>query len=81
MYYSKHEQECFISMLWSTRSQGFSDADKARIASILNGFKNDQSYELIGEEILKVNDVESEKIKVKVYANQEKCLSQYKDTD
>ena len=46
------------------------DADKARTASFINGFKNDQSYELIDEEI-----------KVKVHANQEKSLSLYKDTD
>ena len=57
------------------------NADKARTASFINGFKNDQSHELIDEEILKIHEVESEKIKVKVYVNQEKSLSLYKDTD
>ena len=33
------------------------DADKARTASFKNGFKNDQSYELIDEEILKIHQV------------------------
>ena len=47
----------------------------------INGFKNDQSYELIDEEILKIHQVDSEKIKVEVYANQEKSFSLYKDTD
>ena len=32
-------------------------ADKARTASFINGFKNDQSYELIDEEILKIHQV------------------------
>jgi hypothetical protein len=47
-YYLKHEQEataaCFISK-------------KARTASVLNGLKNDPSYEFIGEVILKINVV------------------------
>ena len=33
------------------------DADKARTASFINGFKNGQSYELIDEEILKIHQV------------------------
>ena len=33
------------------------DADKARTASFINDFKNDQSYELIDEEILKIHQV------------------------
>jgi hypothetical protein len=30
-------------------------SDKARTASVLNGLKNDPSYEFIGEIILKIN--------------------------
>ena len=30
---------------------------KGRTASFINGFKNDQSYELIDEEILKIHQV------------------------
>ena len=42
----------------TTRSGVFYiDADKARTASFINGFKNDQSYELIDEEILKIHQV------------------------
>ena len=37
------------------------DADKERIASVLNDFKNVQSYELIGEEILKIDEVYTRK--------------------
>ena len=33
------------------------DADKARTASVLNDFRNDQWYELISEEILKIDEV------------------------
>ena len=40
----KHEAECSIS-------------DKARTASVLNGLKNDPSYEFISEVILKINVV------------------------
>ena len=49
-----------------------------RTASFITGFKNDLSHELIDEEILKIHQVKSEKIKVKVYANQEKSLSLYR---
>ena len=42
---TRREADCFIY------------ADKARTASFINGFKNDQSYELIDEEILKVRQV------------------------
>ena len=63
------------------KTQREADADKARTASFIYGFKNDQSYELIDEEILKIHQVKSEKIKVEVYTNQEKSLSLHKDTD
>ena len=33
------------------------DADKARIASFINGFKNNQCYEVIDTEILKIHEV------------------------
>ena len=46
--------------------------DKTRTAR--NGFKNDQSYELIDDEILKMHKPYSEKIKVKVYENQKKIF-------
>ena len=39
------------------RKPRFLDADKARTASFMNEFKNDQSYKLIDEEILKIHKV------------------------
>ena len=33
------------------------DADEERTASFINDFKNDQHYELIDEEILKIHEV------------------------
>ena len=33
------------------------DSDKAQTASFINGFKNNQSYELMDEEILKIQQV------------------------
>ena len=35
----------------------FLDADEAQTASVLHDFKNGQAYELIGEEILKIDEV------------------------
>ena len=44
-------------------------------ANVVNGLKNDSSYEFIGEVILKINVVKAEKIKVKVYVNQHESVS------
>ena len=52
--------------------------DKTRLTSVLNGFKNSQLDLRIGEVILKIGSVSTEKFKVKVYANQEKSLSHIK---
>jgi hypothetical protein len=43
--------------------------------NVVNNLKNDSSYKFIGEVILKINVVEAEKIKVKVYANQHESVS------
>ena len=40
MYYLKHEHECFIRYEAEVRFI----SDKARIASVLNSFKNDPFY-------------------------------------
>jgi hypothetical protein len=40
-----------------------------------NNLKNDSSYKFIGEVILKINVVYAEKIKVKVYVNQQESVS------
>ena len=45
--------------------------DKTRFTSVLNDLR-------IGEVILKIGSVWTEKLKVKVYANEEKCLSNIK---
>jgi hypothetical protein len=54
-YYLKHEQ-CFIRYKNGATAECFI-SDKARIASVLNGLKNDPSYEFIREVILKINVV------------------------
>jgi hypothetical protein len=50
MYYLKHEQEC------KATAESFI-SDKARTTSVLNGLKNDPSYEFISDVILKINVV------------------------
>ena len=44
-------------------------------ANVVNNLKNDSSYEFIGEVIFKINVVQAEKIKVKVYVNQHESVS------
>ena len=41
-------------------------SDKPRTASVLNDFKNEQSYGLIDEEILRINEVSAEKTQVEI---------------
>ena len=42
-----------------------SKRDKAQTVSVLNGFKNDQSYKLTGEEIVKITKSKLRKNKLK----------------
>ena len=44
-------------------------------ANVVNNLKNDSSYKFIGEVILKINVVQAEKIKFKVYVNQHESVS------
>ena len=44
-------------------------------ANAVNGLKNDSFYEFIVEVILKINVVKAEKIKAKVYVNQQESVS------
>ena len=46
MYYLKHEHECFIRYKMRGAAERFI-SDKARIASVLNGFKNDPFYTIL----------------------------------
>ena len=50
-------------------------------ANVVNGLKNSSSYELTGEKSLEIDEVYAEKIKFKVYANQQNSVSQYTDID
>ena len=43
--------------------------------------KNASSYEPTGEKSLEIDEVYAEKIKVKVYVNQQNSVSQYTDID
>ena len=44
-------------------------------ANAVNGLKNSSSYELTGEKSLEIDEVYADKIKVKVYANQQNSVS------
>ena len=44
-------------------------------ANVVNELKNSSSYELTGEKSLEIDEVYVEKIKVKVYANQQNSVS------
>ena len=43
--------------------------------NVVNGLKNSSSYEPTGEKSLKIDEVYAEKIKVKVYVNQQNSAS------
>ena len=62
----KHEQQCFIR------------PDKARAASVLNGFKNEPFYEFIGEVILKINLIWEVKTSEKFIKNSERVFITYR---
>ena len=44
-------------------------------ANVVNGLKNSPSYEPTGEKSLEIAEVYAEKIKVKVYVNQQNSVS------
>ena len=44
-------------------------------ANVVNGLKNLSSYEPTGEKSLEIDEVYAEKIKVKVYVNQQNTVS------
>ena len=54
---------------------------KIRPASILNGLRNDSSHKMTDEKGLDMGEVYAEKIKFKVFVNQQNSISQYKDID
>ena len=44
-------------------------------ANVVNGLKNSSSYKLTGEKSLEIDEVYAEKIKVKVYVDQQNSVS------
>ena len=44
-------------------------------ANVVNGLKNSSSYEPTGKKSLEIDEVYAEKIKVKVYVNQQNSVS------
>ena len=66
-YKTRRVAECFI-------------CDKTRTTSLLNSFKNVSVRSLHWRNNFPNNFVLAEKIKVKVYVNEGKSLSTYKDT-
>ena len=75
MYYLQHERPCCIGR--------YKLEPKARvcISDTTRTRKNDSSYELTGRRILEIDEAYAEKIKVKVYVNQQNSVSQYTDID
>ena len=49
-------------MLYQHIKSNATAAGEARNASVLIGFKNDESYELIGQKILKIDEAEKTKV-------------------
>ena len=49
-------------------------------ANVVNGLKNSSSYEVTGKKSFEIDEIYAEKIKVKVYANQQNSVS-YTDID
>ena len=43
--------------------------------NVVNSFKNSSSYELTGKKSLEIDEVYAERIKVKVYVNQQNSVS------
>jgi hypothetical protein len=57
-YYLQHERPCYIGYTNSSRRREFVyPIQHGREINVVNGLKNDSSYEFIGEVILKINDV------------------------
>ena len=67
MYYLQHERPCCIGRYNSSRRREF-------VCPIQHG-RECSSYELTGEKRLEIDEVYAEKIKVKVYVNQQNSVS------
>ena len=71
MYYLQHERPCCIG-----RYKGESLYVRYNTAAnAVNGLKNSSSNEPTGEKSLEIDEVYAEKIKVKVYVNQQNSVS------
>ena len=68
MYYLQHERPCCIGR-YKLEPKANTDAN------VVNGLKNSSSYEPTGEKSLEIDEVYAEKIKVKVYVNQQNSVS------
>ena len=70
MYYLQHERPCCMGR--------YKLEPKARYntdANVVNGLKNSSSYEPTGGKSLEIDEVYADKIKVKVYVNQQNSVS------
>ena len=76
MYYLQHERPCCIGRynLEPKARVCMSDTTRTRMS-------NSSSYEPTGEKSLEIDEVYAEKIKVKVYVNQQNSVSYYTDAD
>ena len=70
----KNTNRSALSAFKTRGAVGSIDADKTRSASILYALKNDASYELNGEKSLEIDEVYAEKIKIKIFVNQQNSV-------
>ena len=75
MYYSQHERPCCIGRYKLEPKARVCMSDTTRTRIVVNGLKNSSSYEPTGKKSLEINKVYAEKIKVKVYVNQQNSVS------
>ena len=76
LYYLQHEPVAVLYRQIQTRAEGESLYVRYNTdANVVNGLKNSSSYEPTGEKSLEIDEVYAEKIKVKVYVNQQNSVS------
>ena len=75
MYYLQHSRPCCIGKYKLEPKARVCSCRYNTAANVVNGLKNSSSYEPTGEKSLEIDEVYAEKIKVKVYVNQQNSVS------
>ena len=73
-YYLQHERPCCIGR-YKLEPKASLYVRYNTDANVVNGLKNSSSYEPTGKKSLEIHEVYAEKIKVKVYVNQQNSVS------